>query len=64
MSREELTRNYPILARHWPDFPPPENSLRTFLEDRVVDFSSIDRRALTDLGGDKFPPAPLHEVSA
>ena len=24
MSREELIRNYLILARHWPDFPPPE----------------------------------------
>ena len=24
MSREELIQNYPILARHWPDFPPPE----------------------------------------
>ena len=99
MPRDDITRRFPLLSHHWPNFPSPENEpppsvrdlhfrrnveklhrlgprvlheylvevgaqlIRTFLEDRIVDYADLDKRTLAELGGDKFPPLPLREAS-
>ena len=102
MRRNALAGRFPVLCRHWPNFPPDtpgdepqpcvrdlrfrrnveklhrlgprvlheylvevgvQRSIRTFLEDRIVDYASLDKRALGEFGGDKLPPLPLREVS-
>ena len=40
-----------------------QRSIRTFLEDRIVDYAILDKWALGELGGDKLSPLPLREVS-
>ena len=39
-----------------------QRSIRTFLEDRIIDYATLDKRALAKLGGDRFPPVPIHRV--
>lgn len=34
----------------------------TLIENRTAQFASIDPDALTATGGDRFPPAPIHQV--
>ncbi len=39
-----------------------ERSIRTFLEDRIGSFASLDLDILAALTGDQMPPAPIHRV--
>ena len=39
-----------------------ERSIRTFLEDRIGSFASLDLDILAALTGDRMPPAPIHRV--
>ena len=40
-----------------------QRSIRTFLEDKIDDYTALDGRALAKLGGDRFPAPPLSRAS-
>ena len=37
-------------------------SIRTFLEDHISAYAAIEPDRLAVVGGDRFPPPPIHEV--
>ncbi len=40
-----------------------QRGIRTHLEARIGDYAALDTRTLAELGGDRFAPLPLREVS-
>ncbi len=38
------------------------HSCRLFIEDRARRYAQLDRGTVIAVGGDSFPPVPLHEV--
>ena len=60
---DDLATTHPVLSKHWPNFPPEAPPHARDLKLRVA-FAALDPDALALMGGDKFPPLPIHEVTA
>ena len=39
-----------------------ERSIQTIIDEKIARYAAIDLSALAAVGGDDFPPAPLHVV--
>ena len=61
---EKVHRLGPRAIYHLLDEIGCRHSCRTFIEERASRYAKLDPDIVRELGGDQFPPVPLHEVSA